>query len=123
MPLYEYECACGVRETAFRHVDERNEAPQHCGKDMARIISPAMVRPDITPYQSPIDGRAITSRKQRIEDLKRNGCRPWEGMEAEKAHAETQRKHEEAKSDEKLRRNVANVLNNMDAEKQRALTQ
>jgi hypothetical protein len=33
-----------------------------------------MVRSDITEYRSPIDGRPITSRSQRREDLERNAC-------------------------------------------------
>jgi hypothetical protein len=33
-----------------------------------------MVRVDNIAYTSPIDGRAITTKQQRIEDLKRNSC-------------------------------------------------
>lgn len=39
-------------------------------------------------YQSPIDGRWIDTPSQRRDDLARNGCRPWEGMESEKREAE-----------------------------------
>ena len=33
---------------------------------------------DIPPYASPIDGRMITSRSERRDDLKRNNCVEWE---------------------------------------------
>jgi hypothetical protein len=32
------------------------------------------VQSDIAEYRSPIDGRPITSRSERREDLRRNGC-------------------------------------------------
>lgn len=48
--------------------------------------SPALpqYRPDIRPYRSPIDGRMITTRHERLEDLKRNGCREVDPSEGPK---------------------------------------
>jgi hypothetical protein len=43
------------------------------------IVMP-MVRSDIEPYKSPIDGKMITSRSARREDLARSGCVPYEPM-------------------------------------------
>lgn len=37
-------------------------------------IAMPMVMRDIPEYESPIDGRLITSRSERREDLKRNNC-------------------------------------------------
>jgi hypothetical protein len=37
-------------------------------------ISAPRVQRDIAEYRSPIDGRPITSRSERREDLRRNGC-------------------------------------------------
>lgn len=37
-----------------------------------------MVFGDIEEYRSPIDGKLITSRSHRREDLKANDCVPWE---------------------------------------------
>lgn len=122
MPLYSYVCAeCGKSETAFRHIDERNIPPDHACGPMERVITAPMVRPDIQPYQSPIDGRTISSRKQRMEDLKRNRARPWEGMEAERKHAESVRASQEAKAEGKLKERIADVMNNMDSAKQKVL--
>lgn len=42
-----------------------------------QVVMPAVVS-DIPEYSSPIDGRVITSRSERREDLKRNGCVEYE---------------------------------------------
>ena len=42
-----------------------------------RLVMPTVIS-DIPEYRSPIDGRPITSRSQRREDLKRNGCVEYE---------------------------------------------
>jgi len=52
------------------------------GKPMAKPFAGQIVMPtvisDIPDYRSPIDGKPITSRSQRREDLKRNNCVEWE---------------------------------------------
>lgn len=122
MPLYEIHCGeCGATDTMFRHVDQRNDTPEHCGKQMQRVITAANVRPDIQPYQSPIDGRPVNSRRQRLEDLKRNGCRPWEGLEAEKAHAASCKASEDLKFEAGLAKTASDVLNNLSSEHQNVL--
>lgn len=119
MPIYVYRCpACGSDEDAFRHINERDDAPEHCGISMERIITPTMIQVDIPAYQSPIDGREVRGRKARMEDLKRNGCRPWEGMEAEKAHAQSRVASEEAKEDKEMEASLHEIFNHMDAHKQ-----
>jgi hypothetical protein len=47
--------------------------------DHNEVVMP-MVRSDIEPYKSPIDGRLIGSRSARREDLARNNCVPYEPM-------------------------------------------
>lgn len=39
--------------------------------------------PDIDPYDSPVDGAYVGSRRDRREDLKRTNCRPFEKGEKE----------------------------------------
>lgn len=51
-------------------------------------------------YDSPIDGRPITTRQARIEDLKRSECRPYES--GEKEEMERRRK----KADESLDQSI-----------------
>ena len=41
------------------------------------LAAPLVMR-EIAEYQSPIDGRPITSRTERNEDCKRNDAIPWE---------------------------------------------
>jgi putative FmdB family regulatory protein len=80
MPTYEYRCdACGNAEDAYRTVDTRDDAPLCCGRPMARQISRVMgfVQADIC-YDSPVTGKAITSKQARIEDLARHNCRPYD---------------------------------------------
>lgn len=76
MPLYEYGCPkCGVFER-YLPMDRYNE-PQicECGESARKILSlpTVMVSPDVC-YDSPIDGRPITSMKSRKEDMARSGC-------------------------------------------------
>lgn len=54
---------------------------------------------DLPDYESPIDGRMVSGRAQRREDLKRSGSRPWEGMAAEKQEAARQKAYLDAKMD------------------------
>ena len=86
MPIYEYECPrCGRVQDAYNRVEDRKNGPVCCGAETQQVITRAplgFVAMDIC-YDSPIDGRPITSKAARIEDLKRNGCRPYEAGEKE----------------------------------------
>ena len=90
MPLYTFNCPkCGNKSTTFRKIAERDNA-EFCATDgeaMLRIIEAPAVQADIGGYTSPIDGRWIEGKAARKEDLKRNNCRPWEGMASEKKEA------------------------------------
>jgi putative FmdB family regulatory protein len=81
MPLYIYRCEQGhlfeIFLTVSKHTAQWN-CP--CGLLARQVITaPAMVTvaPDIC-YDSPIDGRIITSWAAREEDLKRSNCRPYD---------------------------------------------
>ena len=50
------------------------------------LAAPIVMR-EIAEYQSPIDGRPITSRTERNEDCKRNDAIPWEPGIGHKAGA------------------------------------
>ena len=54
-------------------------------KDEAEPVNGHYIIPDTPDYESPIDGRLVSGRKQRREDLARNGCRPYERGEREMA--------------------------------------
>lgn len=136
MPMYSFKCpSCGRIETAFRKIDERDNptACCACAPDsrtlgfgfvlMRRIIEAPAVHADLPGYTSPIDGRWIEGRRARAEDLKRNGCRPWEGMEAEKKDAERRANEVDHAHERAVEAAVADVYNGMSAESQRALQQ
>lgn len=76
MPVYEFKCPEGHKFTRVLKVADYN-VPQgcECGLYAQRQISIPMVfvSQDIR-YESPIDGKVITTRQQRQEDLARSGC-------------------------------------------------
>ena len=78
MPIYRYVCDCGHAVDDFRKIDDRDDAPDHCGKQMVRKIMPTSVQADINPYRSvAVDKETgkpvvINSRKQHREFLKKN---------------------------------------------------
>jgi len=81
MPLYEFRCECGAEFERYLPVSGY-DTPQECqcGAKARRIISiPTLVvvSPDIN-YDSPIDGRPITSMAARREDLARSNCTPYD---------------------------------------------
>lgn len=71
MPSYKYVEGLGVipseEADRYRHAETRRSA-----------FPCPVVRSDIQEYHSPIDGKLITSRSQRREDLKANDCIEWE---------------------------------------------
>ena len=71
-------CECGHIADEFRKIDQRDDAPEHCGVLMVRRIMPTSVQADINPYKSvAVDKETgkpviVNSRKQHREFLKRN---------------------------------------------------
>lgn len=124
MPLYGTIChECGHRQTIYRHIDSRDDTPMHCEQKMARIVEAPAVQVDIGGYTSPVDGRWIEGKAARREDLKRNNCRPWEGMAEEKKAAQQRAADAEKTYEKGVEQAAYSVFNNMSAEKQRALSQ
>lgn len=97
MPLYTARCSNSHKATFYSKIADRDNARQCdlCGANLTRVIEAPMVRGDIQPYTSPIDGRWVNSGAQRREDLKRNGCIEWEPgqrQDAPRHRAEAQEK-------------------------------
>ncbi len=78
------------------------------------------VRSDAEGYLSH-SGLWIEGNKARREDLKRMGCRPWEGMEVEKKEAERQKAYEEQKYDRKLDEHARRAYYQLSPAQRRAL--
>lgn len=70
--------------------------------------SPALhfIQPDLPGYESPIDGRWVEGRRARREDLKRSGCRPYEGFAQEKREADKVRLEADRRLDRKTGESV-----------------
>lgn len=128
MPLYSFRCPeCGQKTAAFRKIAMRDVLPTcHHGVEshpMQRIVEAPAVHADLPGYQSPIDGRWVEGRRARNEDLRRNNCRPWEGMEVERKEAEKRAEAADAQFGKVIEAGVAEVYNGMSTESQRALAQ
>lgn len=80
MPLYTYRCPKGHTDRRFAKIVGRDghQDCNQCEASMLRVFEAPAVRPEITPYQSPVDGSWIDSRAARREDLKKNGCIEWD---------------------------------------------
>lgn len=80
MPVYEYMCPEGHVNEALRTVSERDRVPEcYCGHMTRKVIlSAPRVFSDYEGYESPASGKWISGRRQRLEDLKRTQCRPYE---------------------------------------------
>ncbi|VVE00528.1 hypothetical protein PIN31115_02080 [Pandoraea iniqua] len=124
MPMYTCKCdGCGKTQVIFRHIASRDHELPECHGRMHRIVEAAAIQTDLPGYQSPIDGRWVEGRVARSEDLKRNNCRPWEGMESERKEAVKRAEAADAEFGKKIESGIADVYNGMSAESQRALAQ
>lgn len=77
MPNYVYACRAGHRFQRFSTVSEHSPVWMcECGQEATQIITaPTLVKVAAELcFDSPIDGRAITSHDAWKEDLKRNDC-------------------------------------------------
>ena len=123
MPLYDYQCPeCGrVEEVFARHTD----APPECHGPMVRMLSACALSPDIAnwdAYVSPASGKLITSKKQRLEDMRRTNTRPWEGMASETKEAQRRKAYAEQKQDAKLHDAVSRAFYALPDAKRRELS-
>lgn len=81
MPTYVYECSAGhTFERILRVADYANpQGCDQCGRLGKKVITAptVFVSKDIC-YDSPIDGRPITSMRARLDDLARNNCTEYD---------------------------------------------
>jgi hypothetical protein len=77
MPIYKYRCGCGAVKHEYRKIDDRDNAPEHCGP-MIRELEAAMVSV-FTSYRSIVgekDGGEkplIRNKAEHEAFLRRNG--------------------------------------------------
>lgn len=78
--------------------------------------------PDIPDYTSPIDGKLISGRKQRREDLLRSNCRPYEGRDQELKEANRSQSYLDQDVDRKTHEVVARSFYQLHPDKRRILS-
>lgn len=123
MPVYESRCnVCSKVHDYIRPVAQCMDTPECCGQKTQKVIlSAPMGYVENIAYTSPIDGRPITTKQARIEDLKRNNCRPWEGMEQEQKVAQQRAKEQEKVFDAKLEKTIGETYAALPPSQKRAL--
>ena len=70
MPIYPCRCECGHEEEVYLTMAQHRDLPNHCGKQMTRVFTPHMVIEDMKAYQSPLDGKWISTRKNHRKHLR-----------------------------------------------------
>ena len=123
MPLYEYKCGNQHLTRKLYRVRDYVEAVdcEHCDLAAVRIFTaPVMVKAaaDVR-YDSPIDGRPITSHAARREDLKRHDCIPYD-PEIKKDAVRWQKERQEA-FDAKVDQTVSTEIARMPSQKRQQL--
>jgi putative FmdB family regulatory protein len=120
--IYQYRCKHGHDfERVLPVADYRTPQTCECGAEGRRIISvPRLVtvQPECN-YDSPIDGKPITSWKQRQEDLARSGCRPYDPEM--KTDAERFRKRQDQELDKAIEQTVEAQIETMPGKKREQL--
>lgn len=115
MPMYVYECPAGHRFEQFRSLLQAvstSFCQEHQQVANQIITAPLFVKASPTVcYDSPIDGRHITSWDARREDLKRSGCREYD-PEMKKDH-DRRLKESEAQLDATVDASVEEAIEKM----------
>lgn len=83
----------------------------------------AEILPDLPGYESPVTGLWVEGRAARREDLKRAGCREWEGLKTEQQEAARHRAYEAIKSEQRLDETAWRSWYQLSPDKRRALRQ
>jgi hypothetical protein len=120
--LYEYICSNGHEfERSLPVAEYRTPQFCECGRKGKRVISAPMlaVVQRECRYDSPIDGRPITSWAQRKEDLARNGCQEYDPGMKQDYHRRIER--EDRDIDKKLDATVEAEIEKMPARKREKL--
>ncbi len=121
MPLYEYECPDHGHFERYLPFSEYDK-PQtcECGKPSKKLISlpSVFVSPDVC-YDSPIDGRPITSKKQRLEDMARSGCVEYDS--GIKQDAQRKQESDQKQLESKIDQTIESEIEKMPAAKRERL--
>jgi hypothetical protein len=121
MPLYEFACPDHKFDRFLPLARYAEPQVCECGKPAIKVLSVPMIIDDIPAYTSPIDGKLITSRRARREDLVRNNCVEYEPGFRE--HTERARSRSEDALDRAVDDTIEGELLKMPARKRERLEQ
>ena len=77
---------------------------------------------DIPGYESPVSGKWVEGRRARREDLKRTGCRPYEGRESEQRAAQQHWKDLEKRQEQSIEKAVHQAWSEASSQTRKILT-
>lgn len=103
------------------HADGSRGAMVEVSTDYNQAPRGHFVQPDLPGYQSPVTGLWVEGRKQRREDLKRTGSRPYEGRAQEQKEANRQRAYAEQASERRLDETARRAYYQLSPDKRRSL--
>ena len=121
--IYESRCnSCGKLYEYVKPASQYLDSPFCCGVRTEKVILNAPMGHVVNiHYTSPIDGRPITTKQARIDDLKRSGSRPWEGLEQEKTVAQARKAYEEKIEDKKIEAAAVQAWQSLKPEQRKVL--
>ena len=111
MPLYAYLCPKGHEFDRYLPLSEY-DSPQtcECGLKARKVLGLNYIQASFEPYESPASGKIINGPKARREDLAQTNCRPWEGLDTEKAETEKRRRYADEKLEKSIQKSVEDQL-------------
>ena len=129
MPTYEYRCTkCEHTQDAFRSIAERQNGPEceECGSETKQRITAVNIGAYSTkvmePFESPANpGKVITSHRAMEEDMKRSGCRRWEGLDQERKEVKRKSDASNAKLEKAVDENLKKQIAQMPTDKRKRL--
>lgn len=121
--IYESRCnSCGKLYEYIKPAAQYLDSPFCCGVRTEKVILNAPMGHVVNIYYtSPIDGKPITTKQARINDLRANNCRPWEGLEQEKKVAQERKAYEEKVEDKKLEAAAVQAWQSLKPEQRKVL--
>ena len=98
------------------------EEPIEVGAEYAPDPKGPLIVGDLPGYLSEGTGLWVEGRAARREDLKRSGCRPWEGLEQERKEAARRDRYAEEKLDASLTKTASETFYQLPPSKRDILT-
>ena len=96
--------------------------PVEVGDDNLPEPKTPLIFRDLPGYVSEGTGLYVEGRRARREDLKRSGCRPWEGLDQERKEASRQKAYADKRFDASLTKTASETFYQLPPSKRDILT-